>query len=238
MFLRTLAVLLLALAGVAHATDTLMLAAGAGYRKPVLALAERFTADTGIRVEASFGNMAQVRAQVAQNPAVALVAGDQAFLAPMKLFDTFSPLGEGRLSLVAARGVPLASLPDLTDARFKRIALPDAERAVYGKAATTCLARLGLAEALQTRLLHVATVPQVGAYVAAGEVDAGFVNRTEALALAGRAGDVVDAPASCHDPIAIVLATVQGRAETPATRAFIDFVATPEARALLAQHGL
>ncbi|MDO5290625.1 MAG: molybdate ABC transporter substrate-binding protein [Pseudomonadota bacterium] len=239
MRLRTALFVLLALCtSAAHATDALMLAAGAGYRKPVLALAERFTAATGIPVQASFGNMAQVQEQVRQNPAIALVAGDQAFLEPMALFDTFTPLGQGRLALVAARGVPLKALEDLKDPRFKRVALPDAVRAVYGKAATTCLARTGLDQALAGRLLPVVTVPQVSAYVAAGEVEAGFVNRTEALALAGRAGDVVEPPADCHDPIAIVLGSVQGRAATPQARAFIDFVATPEARALLSQHGL
>lgn len=232
-----LAMLTLA-AGAAQAADALLVAAGAGYRKPVLALAERFTARTGIKVEASFGNMGQVQAQVKQNPAIALVAGDKAFLEPMQVFEGFTPLGQGRLALVAARGVPLQALDDLKDARFRRVALPDPVKAVYGKAATTCLARTGLDQALKERLLPVATVPQVGSYVAAGEVDVGFVNRTEALALAARAGTVLDAPAGCHDPIEIVLGRVQGRAATPAARAFIDFVATPEARAVLTRHGL
>ncbi|RRD58030.1 molybdate ABC transporter substrate-binding protein [Comamonadaceae bacterium OH2545_COT-014] len=232
-----LAALMLA-AGAAQGADALLVAAGAGYRKPVLALAERFTARTGIKVEASFGNMGQVQAQLRQNPAIALVAGDKAFLEPMQVFDGFAPLGQGKLALVAARGVPLKALSDLKDARFKRVALPDPVKAVYGKAATTCLARTGLDQALQGRLLPVATVPQVGAYVTAGEVDAGFVNRTEALALAARAGEALDAPAECYDPIEIVLGRVQGRAATPEAQAFIDFVATPEAREVLVQHGL
>ena len=41
----------------AWAADTLLVAAGAGYRKPVLELLEGFSAAHGIRAEASFGNM-------------------------------------------------------------------------------------------------------------------------------------------------------------------------------------
>ncbi|MGC4079409.1 MAG: hypothetical protein QM702_20685 [Rubrivivax sp.] len=37
-------------------------------------------------------------------------------------------------------------------------------------------------------------MPQVGSYVASGEVDAGFVNKTEALAIADRAGPALEMP--------------------------------------------
>lgn len=226
------------LAGLAHAQQSLMLAAGAGYRKPVLELAQRFEQERGVRVESSFGNMRQVQTQAEQNPEVALVIGDEAFLKPMGLFDRYELLGEGRLVLVAARGVPLAGIQDLKDARFRRVALPDARQAVYGRAATTCLQREGLREALGDRLMQVATVPQVGTYVATGEVDAGFVNATEALALQGRAGEALILPVSCHDPIRISVGLVRGRADTPAVKAFLDFIGSPAAREVLQRHGL
>jgi molybdate transport system substrate-binding protein len=60
-------------------------------------------------------------------------------------------------------------------------------------------------------LLEVEGVPQVGSYITSGEVDAGFVNKTEALAIAGRAGSVLELPQSCYDPIEISLGTVRDR---------------------------
>lgn len=44
----------------AVAADTLLLAAGAGYRKPVLELLQNFTQASGIHAEASFGHMKQI----------------------------------------------------------------------------------------------------------------------------------------------------------------------------------
>lgn len=226
------------LAGLAHAQQTLLIAAGAGYRKPVLELAELFAKDSGWRVEAAFGNMKQIQTQAEQNPEVALMVGDEEFLVPMGLFERYVPLGEGRLTLVAARGVPLKEAQDLKDARFRRIGVPDRRQAVYGRAAFTCMQRLGLLDVLTPKLLEVATVPQVGAYLATGEVDAGFVNKTEAQALKARVGDALEMPLSCHDPIRLSVGVVRGRADTPAARAFLDFVQGAPARAVLQRHGL
>lgn len=226
------------LAANAWAADALLVAAGAGYRKPVMELLEDFSKSSGMRTEASFGNMRQVETQARQNPDIALMIGDRAFLEPMGLAERFQPLGTGRLVLVTARGQAIASLADLREPRFRRIALPDRAKAVYGNAAATCLARLGLAQPLAGRLVEVATVPQVSAYVATGEVDAGFLNRTEALALQGRAGAAIDAPQDCYDPIELSVGVLKGRAGGAAARAFLDYLASPAARKLLERHGM
>lgn len=233
-----LALLAVVFSAGAAAADTLLLAAGAGYRKPVLELLQHFSQTSGIRAEASFGNMKQVETQAQQNPDIALIVGDRVFLEPMQLAERYLPLGQGRLVLVVARGQAIASLQDLQEPRFKRIALADRTKAVYGKAATTCLQRLGLEQALAGRVLEVATVPQVSTYVATGEVDAGFVNLTEALALGERVGARLEAPASCYDPIELSVGVVKGRGDSAAARAFIDYLATPAARSVLERHGL
>ena len=222
----------------AVAADTLLLAAGAGYRKPVLELLQNFTQVSGIHAEASFGHMKQIETQAQQNGDIAFLIGDRVFLEPMQLSERYLPLGQGRLVLVVARGQSIASLQELQEPRFRRIALPDRVRAVYGKAAATCLQRLGLEQLLADRLLEVATVPQVSTYVATGEVDAGFVNLTEALALGERVGARLEAPASCYDPIELSVGVVKGRGDSAAARAFIDYLATPAARQVLERHGL
>lgn len=226
------------LAANAWAADALLVAAGAGYRKPVMELLEDFSKSSGMRTEASFGNMRQVETQARQNPDIALMIGDRAFLEPMGLAERFQLLGTGRLVLVTARGQAIASLADLREPRFRRIALPDRAKAVYGNAAATCLARLGLAQPLAGRLVEVATVPQVSAYVATSEVDAGFLNRTEALALQGRAGAAIDAPQDCYDPIELSVGVLKGRAGGAAARAFLDYLALPATRQVLERHGM
>jgi len=218
--------------------DSLLVAAGAGYRRPVTQLLEGFTQATGIRAEGSFGNMKQVETQARQNPDISVLIGDRMFLEPMDLAENWQLLGVGKLVLVTAKGQTIRSIEDLRDARFKRIALPDRERAVYGRAATLCLERLGLTSALADRLLYVQTVPQVGAYLATAEVDAGFVNLTEAMALRARTGQQLEAPQSCYTPIELSAGVIKGKESVATVNAFVEYLKSPAARQILARHGM
>ena len=227
-----------ALAAPALAGEGVLIAAGAGYRKPVLELLQTFTSATGIKAEASFGNMKQVEIQARESPDIDFLVGDKAFLEPMQLAQRFEHLGKGQLVLMAAKGHALNALADLGQPQFKRIAVADRTKAVYGKAAYTCLERSGLAAALQDKLIEVATVPQVSAYLSTGNVDAGFINATEALALQGKAGASLEIASQCHEPIALSLAVIPGRDASPATQAFLRFIVTPQAREVMQRHGL
>ncbi len=81
-------------------------------------------------------------------------------------------------------------------------------------------------------------MPQVSTYVVTGEVDAGFINLTEALALGDRVGAQLEAPASCYDPIELSVGVLKERGHSVAARAFLDYLATPAARKVLQRHGL
>src|SRR5256885_17127692 len=67
---------------------------GAGYRKPVLELLQAFSQATDIRAEASFGNMKQIETQARQNPEIAVLIGDRAFVEPMQLAERYITLGQ------------------------------------------------------------------------------------------------------------------------------------------------
>lgn len=224
----------------AFAEQTLMVAAGAGYKRPVQELAAAFERHAGIRVEAFYGNMGQVLAQAGQSDRVALVFGDRAFLKNAKRlgFSRYLPVGRGRLVLAWPHGKRLNDPAELTGPDFARIALPDPRHAVYGKAASQFLERSALAPKLRERLLTVATVPQVAAYLIRGEVDAGFINLTEALAVAGRLGGYQEIDPTQYDPIQIVAGVIDGREALPGVAALAAFLETPEARSALARHGL
>jgi len=135
-------------------------------------------------------------------------------------------------------GRTLAKAEDLVDPKFARIALPDERQAVYGKAASQFLARSALAQRLEGRLLMVANVPQVSAYLVSGEVDAGFVNLTDALGVRGRIGGFLEIDPALYDEVRIVAGVVEGRETLPGVEALAEFLATPEARTILTKHGL
>ena len=222
------------------AQDALLVAAGAGYRRPVTELANAFEQSSGIRVEQMYGNMAQVISQVGQSGRVAVVFGDRIFLerSGAIAFDRFIHAGKGRLVLAWPSGAGAIDPAELAAADLRRIALPDTRHAIYGRAAAEFLERSGQQAAVAARLLTVSTVPQVSAYLVSGEVDAGFVNMTDALGVADRIGGYVEIDAALHDPIEIAAGVLSGHATSPLVEAFADFLASPQAREILDRHGL
>lgn len=221
------------------AADKLTLSSAAGYRQPMLELFERFQADTGIQVEGVFGNVKQAETQARQNQSVTLIVGDLSILEPTGILGpTRVLLGKGRPTLVAAPGRHLGSLQDLTQDAVRRIGIPNRKSAIFGRAAKTCLERMGLAAALEPKLIEVATVPQVMTYTVTGEVDAGFVNLTAALAQKDKIGAHVVLPEDCYDPIDIVAAVVRDRRLTAEARRFLDFLGSAAARDILKKYGL
>lgn len=220
--------------------DTLLLAAGAGYRRPVGELAQRFETQSGVHVEQIYGNLGAVIAQARQSGQVALICGDLSYLEKVQglAFTRFLALGDGRLVLAWRQGLALKAPAALGAADFARIAVPDGKAAIYGIAAGEFLQQSGLAAPLAGKLQVVATVPQISAYLISGEVDAGFINLTEALAIRDKIGGYLEIDPATYAPIHIVAGVVDGFATQPGLVRFGQFLETPEARAILKKHGL
>lgn len=235
--MRIILSLLVLLASFSASGDALLVAAGAGYKKPLTEVSAAFTEASGIAVDGAFGNMQQVLAQVRHSGRVDLVVGEQGFLAKSGLFERFEPLGTGRLVLAYA-GRRLAGYQALADPAAERIALPDPKKAIYGIAATQFLTRSGLLPQVEDRLLTLATVPQVSAYLIAGTVDAGFINITDALGIAEKIAGFDEIPAALYDPPVIALGFPKDRPTSAAAQAFADYLASPPARAIFSKHGL
>ncbi|THU02018.1 molybdate ABC transporter substrate-binding protein [Lampropedia puyangensis] len=222
----------------AQASDSLTIVSMGGYRKPVLELVDAFKKDTGLSVDAAFGHIKQIETQAAQNPDVTFVIGDKSLLEPTQLIAHFYPLGTGRLTLVTSKGKALSQVEDLSTPTFNRIAIPHSTRTVFGRAASACLKALGLTTTLEPKLVEVEGVPQVGSYLVTGEVDAGFINKTEAIAIADRTGSVIEVPTSCYSPIEISLGTVKNRSLNTTASQFQGFLQSDTARRILDANGL
>lgn len=220
--------------------ETLLVAAGAGYKRPVFEMAVEFERKTGIRVEQIYGHMAGVVEQARQSGQVAVVFGDLFYLEKVQgiSFAGFLPLGEGRLVVGWPKGGELKAVADLVQPRFARIAIPDTKSAIFGIAANEFIQRNGLASQLQSRLQVVATVPQVSAYLISGDVDAGFINLTEALANKDKIGGYLEIDRGLYPAIRIVGAIVQGFEQQASVMRLRKFLESPEARDILDKHGL
>lgn len=245
--------LLLALpcAAPARAGEAFTIAAGAGYRQLVAALCEAYAKTGKDLPQQVYGNMGQISAQAKESGVVDLVIGDRKFLDKAGLeFAAEYAIGKGRPVLAVAKGCKAAAWPGLkvldaagakallADPAVTRIALPDPKKAIYGRAATEFLERSGLAGEVAGKLLTVGAVPQVSAYAASGEVDLGFINLTDGLAIQDKVAALIPLDESLFDPILIVGKALRACPNPAAARDFGAFLASPAAREIVAAQGL
>ena len=98
------------------------------------------------------------------------------------------------------------------------------------------LTKLGLSDAVRDRLVYGANVRQVLSYVERGEVEAGIVYRTDALA-ARMVFVAATADASWHEPIRYPAAVVSASKHRDAARRFVESLRQAEAQQILTRHG-
>jgi len=103
-----------------------------------------------------------------------------------------------------------------------------------GKYALETLTSLKLWERISGRVVYAKDVRQVLAYVDSGNVDAGLVYRSDAVALKGSVIAAV-APRGSHSPIVYPAAIVKGAKNMKAAEKFLAFLKTPDASAVFAR---
>jgi molybdate transport system substrate-binding protein len=212
-------------------------ASGAGYRKPVDELKSLFESRTRIRVNCIYGNMRQVTTQVKTSGKVSVVIGDARFLNQSGIgFTEKIPMGTGKLILAVARNAPVKNVEELAQSGTERIVVPDAKKAIYGRAADEVLQRLNIFDEVKARLVTVQTVPQVTSYLSSGTARIGFMNRTDFPSLDPRQFSAIEIDSSLYDPIIIEAALT--RQVTAAATRYWEFLRSDEGHQVFERHGL
>ncbi len=221
--------------------EDLMIAAGAGYKRPVQEIIDSFTVKTGLRVSAIFGNLQMVASQAKESGEVATIIGDKKFLKQLEgtvSFSSYAPLGKGILVLAFRKGLEMKSVSEIQLSAVKSVFMPEEGKAIYGIAGKEVLENLGYLKTVAPKLTQVATVPQVVSYLLTGEADVGFINLTEAIASRDKLGGYLVVDAKAYKAIDIVAGTVKGFEEKPANKQFIEFLKTPTVQTIARKHGL
>ncbi|MFL1705417.1 molybdate ABC transporter substrate-binding protein [Campylobacter sp. MOP7] len=219
----------------ALASDALLVGAGGGYKKPVTAVIENLKKD-GVNVEAAFANIKQITIQAAEGK-MAVIVGDEAFLNKSGLeIKGYERLGKGTLALVTPKEKMINDIKDIL--KFERIAMPDAKKAIYGIRTTEFLKNSNLEKEMSSKMLAVAGVPQVVAYVLNGEVDAGFINSTEAEARRDEFGSVIYVDESLYSPVFISAAKLAACEKHVDCAKFIDELKSERSKEIFAKFGL
>lgn len=231
---------ILATAAIEVRAEEITLAAGAGFRRPIAELATAFEARSGHKVLQIYGHLGQVMAQARESRQIAIVCGDRAVLQQARgvSFARMERLGMGKLVIAYRKGVTLETARDIARADIRRIGIPDQANAIYGKAGRQFLERTQLAGAVDPRLIAVATVPQVTSYVVSGEVDAGFVNATDAIGAGAAIGGFVEVDPALYDPVEVSCGLREEASPSAVAEGFAAFLKTDEARRILTRYGL
>lgn len=203
-----------------------------------------FAARGGDRVKAAYAASSTLAKQIELGaPAQIYLSADQRwmdYLAARKLLvaDSRRDLLGNRLVVVTPADRP--SVPLKLDGLAAtlgggRLALGDPDHVPAGLYARQALEKLGQWAAVEPRLARAESVRAALALVEHGEAPLGIVYATDA-AESRKVRVAAEIPESLHEPILYPVALVAG-GDTPAARAFLGFLQSPEARAVFARHG-
>lgn len=203
-----------------------------------------FQAETGQHVSFSFASTGVLARQVrAGAPFDVFAAAHVSFVEEVTSAgacdaQTQVNYARGRLALWTRAGSspPPRDLRELTDPRYRKIAIANPDHAPYGRAARQALERLGLWEELRPKLVFGESVRHAFQFAESGNVDAAII------ALSHVTSDCdnpwLEVPSDLFLPLEQALVVCQHGKNRSGGLAFARFVASARGRATLRQFGL
>ncbi len=242
MIKRLLASLSLALPLLASA-QTLTVSAAASLTDAFKQIAPRFEATRpGVTLRFNFAASGVLLQQIAQGAPVDVFASadqptmDRGAAQQLIATDTRRDFAANSLVLIApAQGAAPAALADLAQPQIRRIAVGKPASVPVGRYTQAALEDARLWAPLQPKIVFADNVRQVLDYVSRGEVDAGFVYRTDAEIAKDRLRILLTVGG--HAPVTYPAAVVADSRQAALARDFVAFLTGAEAQAILARYG-
>lgn len=216
-------------------------AVAANFTEPAKEIAELFKAKTGHEVVLSFGASGQFYTQIKQNApfAILLSADDER---PKKLSEEGLGVPESRFTYAIGKLVLWSKDPaavkgeeTLKASAFTKISIANPTAAPYGAAAIETLKALKLYETLQPKIVMGNTISQAFQFVDTGNAEIGFVALSQLMPNAGGSRWLV--PQSLYSEIRQDAVLLKSSAGNEAATAFLTFLKSPEARAVIEKYG-
>ena len=131
----------------------------------------------------------------------------------------------------------LTGFQDLTKDTVTKIGYGDPKAAPHGVAAEEILTKLGILDQVKSKVVYAQNVSQALQYITSGEVDAGIIFATEALAGGDKVKVVAKADQAMYTKVAFPIAGVSASEAKALGQAFIDYVLSAEGQSILANYG-
>ncbi len=243
---RKLAVfVVLAGASLSARAEEVSVAVAANFSAPMQKIVVEFEKATGHKAQLVSGSTGKFYAQIKSGaPFQLLLAADDE--TPAKLVKEGDGVPGSQFTYAVGKLVLWSPTPGFVDdkgevlkaGKFAHLALANPKLAPYGFAATETLKALGLADALQPRLVIGESITQAQQFVVSGNAELGFI----AFSQIHKDGKLIDGsywlvPAKHYTPIrqdAVVLAKGKGSA---AVEALAGFLKSDKARAIIKSYG-
>jgi molybdate transport system substrate-binding protein len=123
----------------------------------------------------------------------------------------------------------------LTRGDFDHLAIADPAIAPYGLAAVESLGKLGLYDRLKPKIVQGSSIAQTFQFVQTGAAEIGFVAQSQVINRPDGSRWIV--PATLHSPIDQQAVLLKTGANNPAAKAFMTFLKSPTARAIIRRYG-
>jgi molybdate transport system substrate-binding protein len=216
-------------------------AAASDLRPAFEELGAAFEADTGTKVTFSFGSSGQLREQIINGAPFDLFASanvefvDAVIEAGRGVESTKADYALGRIVLWSPSGATLpSSIEELTDPRYRRIAIANPEHAPYGLAARQALESAGIHDEIRDRLVYGENISDTFRLAQSGNADVGIVALSLAIA---DGGEYTLLPADLHEPLEQALVVTATGARGEAAAAFAEYLGSPEGRSVMVRYG-
>ena len=234
------AVAALMLPGPARAGEV-KVAAAANFTQAAQDIGALFENKTGHKVVYSFGSTGQLYTQIAKGaPFEVFLAADQK--RPLKAAADGLALAETRFTYATGKIVLYSRDADLVQgpstlkrATFSRIAIANPVTAPYGAAAVTAMQKLGVYDALKSKLVRGNNIAQTHQFVESGNAELGFIALSQ---VAGHdKGSRWPVPEDLYPAIAQDAVLLNSGKDNPAARAFLSFLGGDSANRVKARFG-
>ena len=197
----------------------------------------------GATVRFNFAASGVLLQQISQGaPVDVFVSADQDTMdraVAQKLIDTASRKNFVTNSLVLVEpgkdGPGLKTLQDLTGPAVRKIAIGKPATVPAGRYTQQTLTSANLWTVLEPKFVQADNVRQVLDYVSRGEVEAGFVYRTDAILFGDKVKIVLTPPG--HTPVSYPIAVVSDSQQKAVAQNFVNFLFTDVAQQVLNKYG-
>lgn len=240
--MKSIFIIMLLLTSAQVIAGDIRVAVASNFANAITAIAERFEANTGHKVNLIFGSTGKHYAQIKNGAPF-----DIFFAADTRRPELLEQEGEGlpgtRLTYATGKLVLWSPQPGFVDAdgavlsqkQYRYLAIANPKLAPYGRAAEEVLQSQGLWTELQEHLVRGENIGQAFQFVKSGNAQLGLV----AYSQLKRPGQIIEGsfwevPQVFYSPVRQQVILLQDK---PAARVFLSFIQSPEVLKILEEYG-